>query len=72
MFVVMSISSLTGATVRNRRAGPGSAYVDVRGDFEAQTQVAEVGIDPLHGISPRLVFGTAVLHLEARCLERRD
>ncbi|OCX55034.1 hypothetical protein BFM99_19175 [Stutzerimonas stutzeri] len=52
-------------------AGQGSAHVDVRGDFEAQTQIAEVRIDPLHGVSPfMLSLGNAVPQLEAKALCR--
>ncbi|CEG51888.1 hypothetical protein PXNS11_210052 [Stutzerimonas xanthomarina] len=51
----------------------GSAYVDVRSDFEAQTQVAEVRIDPLHGVSPHwLVSGKAMSHPEAKALCHGD
>jgi len=33
-----------------------SANVDVSGYFKAQAQITEVRIDPLHGVSPRLVL----------------
>ncbi|MNJ76067.1 hypothetical protein D3C77_732690 [compost metagenome] len=53
--VVMTISSQTGAIAT--APATGSAHVDVRGDFEAQTQIAEIGIDPLHGKSPQVFTG---------------
>jgi hypothetical protein len=41
-----------GAPSQALRRVNGLAHVNVRGDFEAQTQVAKVRIYPLHGLSP--------------------